>query len=351
VPVNEEEGSLNTSFGATTLSNNLQRKGTLMQTVVGLFDDRAEAMRAYNALNSEGYNKADLDVLTSDDESDAPKLDRLSRLIPEPDVNVFIEGVHQGGTLITANVPDADVPKATATMSNFHIVNIKDRLNTLKKARTDLALADPKTNDQVLEVVEEFMDVGKRQVERGRMRIYSKVTEREAAQQVALRDETIHVQRRAVDRPVTSADAFRERQIEMVEIDEVPVVTKSAHVVEEVAIGKEVGERTETVKERLRRTDVETEEIPAGRAFDDYSTDFHRYFDQRLAAGGANFDRFRPAFQYGYGLANNERYRNTNDWAKMESEARSAWETKNPGTWDEFKDTIHYAFDKVRGIA
>jgi hypothetical protein len=45
-----------------------------MKTVVGLFDDQSEAKRAYAALVSEGYAKADLDILTSDDKDDRPKL-------------------------------------------------------------------------------------------------------------------------------------------------------------------------------------------------------------------------------------------------------------------------------------
>ena len=45
-----------------------------MKTVIGLFDDQAEAKRAYTALVQEGYAKADLDILTNDDKDDEPKL-------------------------------------------------------------------------------------------------------------------------------------------------------------------------------------------------------------------------------------------------------------------------------------
>ena len=41
-----------------------------MKTVIGLFDDQAEAKRAYTALVQEGYAKADLDILTNDDKDD-----------------------------------------------------------------------------------------------------------------------------------------------------------------------------------------------------------------------------------------------------------------------------------------
>ncbi len=41
---------------------------------------------------------------------------------------------------------------------------------------------------------------------------------------------------------------------------EVPVAAKEAHVVEEVVIGKNVTEHEETVRDTVKRTDVEVEE-------------------------------------------------------------------------------------------
>jgi hypothetical protein len=70
-------------------------------------------------------------------------------------------------------------------------------------------------------VIEEELQVGKETVERGRMRIYNVVTEREVKHDVGLRDETIRVNRRPVNRSVTiDPELFRERSFEMVERDE-----------------------------------------------------------------------------------------------------------------------------------
>jgi uncharacterized protein (TIGR02271 family) len=78
---------------------------------------------------------------------------------------------------------------------------------------------------------------------------------------VALRNEQVDVQRRAVDRPVTDADqAFQERIIEVTETDEEVVVAKQARIVEEVVIRKDATERTETVQDTARRTEVEVED-------------------------------------------------------------------------------------------
>ena len=50
---------------------------------------------------------------------------------------------------------------------------------------------------------------------------------------------------------------FEERTVEVRETEEVPVVGKTARVVEEIAIRKEATERTETVKDTVRREEVE----------------------------------------------------------------------------------------------
>lgn len=84
-------------------------------------------------------------------------------------------------------------------------------------------------------------------------------------EQVSLRDETIRVERRAVTggSPVTSAD-FTERTVEMTETDEEAVVAKTARVTEEVVVSKDVTERVETVRDTVRRDEVEIEKIPGG---------------------------------------------------------------------------------------
>jgi hypothetical protein len=204
-------------------------------------------------LLSSGYRSADLDILTSDDKDDAPKLARLGDSVPEPDVHVYLEGVRQGGTLVTVNATGDNLSKAAELMASYHMVNIPARVQELRKSRRDLQLTDPKTDEHVLEVVEEELEVGTRQVERGRMRIYSKVGERQVEEQVRLRDETIRVQRRPVRRAVSTADPnlFRERSYEMTEFDEEAVVHIRAQVIEEVVIGSQPWETIEPDVRRL----------------------------------------------------------------------------------------------------
>jgi uncharacterized protein (TIGR02271 family) len=273
--------------------------------------------------------------------------------VPEPDVNVYLEGVRRGGTLITAVVADSAAGRVAEIMSGFNMVNINERATLLQQSvapaeAAQMTLTDPATHDNVLEVIEEDLEVGKQQVERGRLRMYTVVTEREVAEDVALRDETIRVTRRAVNRAVTiNPDLFKERSMEMVEMDEIALVAKSARVIEEVAIGKEVAEKIETIKETLRRQDVEIEEVKSARAFEEYNSDFRGFVDARLAEKGLTYDQAAPGLKYGYQLATTEPFRSS-PWTAVEADAKRIWEEKNPGTWEQNKAIVHYAWEKVR---
>lgn len=117
--------------------------------------------------------------------------------------------------------------------------------------------------DQTIKVVREDLQVGKREVERGGVRVRSRIVERPVEESLRLREERVRVQRTPVNRPATDADlnAFQEGEIELREHAEVPVVSKTANVVEEISIGKEVNERVETVRDTVRSTEVDVENI------------------------------------------------------------------------------------------
>jgi Domain of unknown function (DUF2382) len=140
------------------------------------------------------------------------------------------------------------------------------------------------------------------------------------------------------------------------ETDEEAIVSKRTRVVEEVVVNKEIEERTETVRDAARRTEVEVESIGKegaggygeGRGFDTYDTDFRSHYKTTLADRGHAYEHWAPAYRYGYDLASDRRYSGS-DWTAVESDARQRWEERHHGTWEEFKDTIRYAWDKVRG--
>lgn len=347
-----------------------------MKTAIGLFDDAQEAMRAAASLTEHGYDDDEITFLQGGETSTAEKIMAQAQ-IPDQDVRFYTEGLRNGGTLVLVRTDDSRVGAAVDLLSQFNLVDVDTRVADYQKAgKADMALTqldqegmaitqrDPETtavsdvgeNASVIPIIEEQIQVGKRQVQRGGVRIHTTLTERPVEEQVTLRDETIHVERRPVDRPVTDADAiaFTERSFELTETDEEAVVAKQARVVEEVVVGKEATEHTETIRDSVRRTDVDVEQIETGTRttgtadFASYDSDFRSYYDTNFASSGATYEQYTPAFRYGYGLAGDERYRNK-QWNAIEATARSDWEATNKGSWEQFKDSVRYAWQRATG--
>lgn len=76
------------------------------------------------------------------------------------------------------------------------------------------------------------------------------------------------IERRPVDRAATDADAslFTDKVIEATATREEAVVAKTAHVTEELVINKTASDRVETVRDSVRRTEVEVENDAPGTA-------------------------------------------------------------------------------------
>jgi stress response protein YsnF len=237
--------------------------------------------------------------------------------MPEEDRYTYSEGLSRGSTLLTATVEDSRVDAAMDILEEHGSVNLDDREATWRKegwsgytggttagtgaastplqggaqaaggipvtgqaagAGTATAAADLRGgtagsgaagaqgtaagDKEYIPVVEERLNVGKRVAEHGRVRVRSYAVETPVEEQVTLREEHVEIDRRPVDRPVTAADEalFAEKTIEATERREEAVVSKDARVVEEIGIRKDANQRTETVADTVRRTEVEVED-------------------------------------------------------------------------------------------
>lgn len=85
-----------------------------------------------------------------------------------------------------------------------------------------------------------------------------------------------------------------------------------------------------------------------GMGYDTYDNDYRDHYQRTFGSAGYTYDDYKPVYQYGYSLANDQRY-SGRDWTSFEGDARTRWEEHNPGTWEQFKDSIRYAWDKARG--
>lgn len=120
--------------------------------------------------------------------------------------------------------------------------------------------------EEVIPIAEESLTVGKREVDRGHIRVRTRVVETPAEQQVTLREEHVEIERRNIDGPVRDADdVFRDRTIEVSETAEEAVGGKQARVTEEVVVSKEADQRVETIKGTVRHTEVDVGDVDGRR--------------------------------------------------------------------------------------
>ena len=274
----------------------------MSKTIVGLFDEYRDAQRAVVELVENGISREDIGITSrdyaGDDETDTSykatdtrrddsyrddegvgdKISNFfSRLFGGDDeyASHYSEAVGRGGTVVTVDCESDEMADRAEAILNRFGGDVDERDESYRQgayARTD----DVETNradlaeggEARIPVIEEELRVGKRAVEGGGVRVRTRVVERPVEEAVRLREERVHVERRPVNRPVSEADlnAFREGTFELREHSEEAVVDKTARVVEEVAINKEVGERTETVRDSVRKTDVDVDENVGTRA-------------------------------------------------------------------------------------
>lgn len=209
-------------------------------------------------------------------------------MLPDDDRQTYEEGVRRGGVVLSADVDEDEVDEAVRALEQSNCVDIEDRSKSWRSEgwagpQTGAASAvgadwdrnrtgDTSTGDRAmsgtegnerLQVVEEKLVVGKREAERGGVRVRSYVTEQPVHEQVRLREEHVNVERRPVDQRLegSAGDAFQERTVEMTERNEEAVVGKEARVVEEVLLSKTSGERTQDIDDTVRRTNVDVEQI------------------------------------------------------------------------------------------
>jgi uncharacterized protein (TIGR02271 family) len=264
----------------------------MTSTITALFDTRSDAETAKERLKtarvdvdhvhihdkaSAGYK--DSGYSTHDDRSIWDSIKHA--FLPDEDRHTYEEGVRRGGVLLTADVDDSNVDDAVAVLEQANTIDIDDRSNEWRSngwdypaagaaigggaasnsAGTAAPVAGTSQREEVIPVVEEELVVGKRDVDRGGVRVRSYVTETPVHEQIRLRNERINVERRPVDLPLSAADgdAFRERSIDMVATGAEAVVGKTARVVEEVVVSKTADEHVEEVDDTVRRTEVEVD--------------------------------------------------------------------------------------------
>jgi stress response protein YsnF len=300
----------------------------MAQTVIGIFDNASEAQNAVQQLINLGFTRDNIDIssqsnLNSADYTSRDRYDNdgsVSDSIGDFFSNLFggkddddvrnYSDVARRGTVVTVHaISSEQAERAADILDEYGAVDVNERASQYRSAGTgytgtaattgsvttdynnyDTARTDTTDirdrdidNDTTgkLNVIEEELHVGKRVVETGGARIRSRIIERPVEERLRLREEHVRVERNPVNRAATEADLnnFREGTIEVTEHAEVPVVNKEARVVEEISLSKEVEEHDEVIRDSVRKTEVDIDDLDKGERYRDLDADRTRDID------------------------------------------------------------------------
>jgi uncharacterized protein (TIGR02271 family) len=273
---------MKTSHIRTNKNLNLEVKAIMATTLVGIFDDFANAQKAVQELTQFGFNQSEISFIrnepagkgyttyggrNSTDYTTGTNIgDKAANFFDSifgTDINddergLYSEAVRRGSTVLAVSADEAkveqvadilnrngaiDVDRRAAQYRSTGYQGFNERSSLYNNEQTQNELQTFANQGEIaLPVIEEQLAVGKRVVQRGGVRVHTHITERPVEETVNLREEHVRVERTPVNRPATEADLSRVQsdEINITQHAEVPVVSKEARIVEEVVIGKSV---------------------------------------------------------------------------------------------------------------
>lgn len=280
----------------------------MANTIVGIFNKAIDAQQAQSFLLENGFSASDIDITTSSYHSDATTStvngededfgDRIGNFFKDlfngdEDETRRYSDAGKRGTIVTVHAADAESAEFAADiLDQYGAIDVNETAGSYGAGEgfgreivdstvapyTDSSI-DPYTNKAIdidsdqsfvgdtqadsLPVIKEELQVGKREVETGHIRLKSRIIERPVQESIRLRQEQVSVNRTPVDRVASESDfdTFKEGTVELKEYAEVPLVNKEARVIEEVSLNKTIDEREEVINETLRSTEVEVEDL------------------------------------------------------------------------------------------
>ena len=274
------------------------------ETLVAVYDTPPHAEAAIKALKSAGFDESDISMF---DLRRALKAGRTSlsprrkgswscciacsaRMSMKHEANIYGQTVEDGGVVdLASRVPESEVAHASAVLNIHRPVDVHDRAVTsgiapaahgrsgsMRKLAA-LPLADEQQvavspvssqlRNPMLRLAEEHLEAfwqrdGRTPGPDPRSAAF--VTEREVAQDVTLHEEHAEVLRKAVSDPTFVGEIdWADGTIEIIETAEHALVNKTARVVEEVGLKKIGSDHVETIRDKLRRQQVEIERLGA----------------------------------------------------------------------------------------
>jgi len=267
----------------------------MSHTVIGIFNSADEAQDAVQQLLDNGYNDNEVDYSGSatnysgtgtynDDNENESGISRFFKnLFGDNDEGKRYSNAARNRYVVTVHASSAEeARRASDLLDEYGAIDTDENNGTYtddgtgsyRNTASDYKFNDTDNENKKIPVIEEELNVGKKVVQTGGVRVRSRIVEKPVEETIRLREERVNVERNKVNRPASDADFNNlNNTIEVKEHAEVPVVNKEARVVEEVDVNKSVNEREQTIRDNVRRQDVEVEDLSSGSRNNDVETD------------------------------------------------------------------------------
>jgi stress response protein YsnF len=246
----------------------------MSHTVIGIFDDKSQANNAVQQLVNNGLSQSNIDSCsnnfnsahTSAGESHSTDNNAFTNffgsvLDKDDEARKYSDVASRGCTVTVHASSREEAEMAAEVLDRFGAVDVDERAEQYRGNNLRNTTGAATSDSNAIPVIEEALQVGKRVVQTGGVRLRSRIIEKQVEKHLRLREEHVSVERNPVNRIVSPADLdnFREETFEVTEKAEVPIVNKDVRVVEELHLSKEVEERDEVIRDSVRHTEVEVE--------------------------------------------------------------------------------------------
>lgn len=245
-----------------------------MTNVIGLYNDPSKAQQVINELMQAGLQQNDVELMAEDQQELESHISELG--IRQEDAHLYAEAVRHGKAVVRAQTSDDRAEQILELLNRNGALDLdevahefeqeqQENQQPAKQAKPSQKQSEQKSGErQTLSQAEESLIVEKRKTLQGGKRVTTKVSEQPVEQKVSLKEEKVEVRQEESNRklsPEEAESAFKDETREFTETREVPVVKKEAHETGRVEIEKSTKEREETVRDKVRKSEIKTEEI------------------------------------------------------------------------------------------
>ena len=201
-------------------------------------------------------------------------------------------------------------------------------------------------------IVEERLNVGKKQVQLGEVGLNKRVIEEQQNIPVDLMREDVYVEQHATaERPLTPGElerVFEEETISVPVRGEQAVVSKEAVVTGEVSVRREQHTEQQQVTGTTRRV-----EVTVDKNYDKLRSNFQQNWQQNYATSGHTWEQDEPNYQYGYAAGTNQQYAGQT-WQQVEPALQQSYTQQYGGdssAWQQLRAEVQQGFEGARTVA